>query len=143
MTDENDDSFLDEGVPTYLGFGHTVTFYPLPWGVQRRTLSTEWKILFGGGEGVKPASDAWNDAAVKVLFASATRGEGNPGLTEDALADMIDHRNLARCFKALGAASGLKPRTGDAVRPTEAPNGASSTTLLSPPPAGLSTSVTN
>jgi hypothetical protein len=111
--------------------------------MQRRTLAKEWKILFGGGEGVKAGSDEWNDAAIKVLHASAIRGDANPGLTEDGLADMLDHRNLSLCFKALGAASGLKPRTGDAARPTEALNGAGSTTPSLPPPVGLSTTATN
>lgn len=145
-TAQDTTSDFDGGAEVYLGFGNTVTFYPLTWGAMR-ALKSEWKTVFDPAlRAQRVAGDeVWEDAVAKVLFASARRG--NADLTETAFLNMLDMRNLPACFRALSVASGLKrveeAKPGDAVRPTEAPTGATSTPPLSPAPAGPMPSAIN
>ena len=101
------------------------------------------KIVFGGDR-VVLGTEAWTDAVGKVLFASASRG--NPGLTEEQFLEMLDPHNAPACFHAMAAASGTRKdekEAGDTPHPTLSPNGATSMPPLSPPPDGVSSSVTN
>lgn len=146
MTSKEDNSldvgaFGDEGALVNLGFGHEVRFYPLSWGAMRR-LRKEWGIVFG--QSTDPASPEWQDATAAILHASASRGD--PNLSLEAFLDMLDTRNVSKCFEALAAASGMRRQEGPgetAARPTVSPTGAPSTQSSSPTPDGLSPSAMN
>lgn len=143
MDENNDNSFFDDGVDVYLGFGVTVTFYPLTWGAMRR-LRKQYKAVFGGAEA--SGSDAWQDAAAEILFASASR-KPDFTLTLDQFLDCIDFRNATACFRALSVASGMRKgevaSDADAARPTQPPTGGNSTAPSSPLLDGLSSNATN
>lgn len=130
MDENNDeDTSFDEGERVYLGFKNWVTFYPLPWGVQRR-LKAVWDTAFSPRSAADIKNlEEWQGAVAAVLFESARRGD--PEFTLDKLLDMIDSRNVIACFRALRVASGFKAakpaEEADAVRPTPVPRGDDST----------------
>jgi hypothetical protein len=136
-------AFQEEGIAVDLGFGRHLRFFPLTWGALRR-MRKDWNTLFGA-DSASAASPEWQDAAARILLASARRGQ--PDLTEDAFLDMLDTRNASKCFDALAAVSGMRRVSqgpGEtAVRPTVSPSGAPSTQSSSPTPAGLSQSAMN
>lgn len=149
MTEASPASAFDEGEEVYLGFGHSLTFYPLTWGVRKR-MRKEFEKAFTGSANLSPE---WEDAVAKILHASAVRGK--PDLTIEQLEDALDMRNLPACLRALGIASGMRAVTAegeteasgteasDGPRPTVSPTGPDSTAPLSAPPAGPSSSATN
>lgn len=135
-------AFQEEGVLVDLGFGNKVRFFPLSWGAMRR-LRKDWNTVFGANS-ADAASPEWQDSTSRILHASAVRGA--PDLTEDAFLDMLDTRNVSKCFDALAAASGMRKLEGageTAARPTVSPNGASSTQSSSLTPDGLSANAMN
>jgi hypothetical protein len=150
--DNNNDFDGGESVP--LGFGNNLVFYPIAWGDQRTKLGKQWAAVFGKGE--PAASEAWMDAVVEIFYYSVNRPTMSQSedvrISRATIYNMLDHRNLKACFRALGIASGWKkdtdpeqPTKGEkpSLDPTSPPSGGASTPVSSLPSIGTSSSATN
>lgn len=110
----------------------SVTFYPLNLKAIRE-LEGELQKFAGLGRSTALAGTESLDAAIKVLTASAKRGD--PSITADDVEQVIDLGNITQVMDALLGNSGFKS-TDASAGPTSPRTGGGSMPASSPEPVG-------